>query len=78
MRYENLENYKHWCGGTILDSKTILTAAHCIKYNKGSLKIVAGTKFSNISMSGQDGVQIRNTKMFKHPDYYTTPFEICE
>ena len=79
LRYENHENYKHFCGGTILDSKTILTAAHCTRYDLGSLKIVAGTKFSNVSMSGQDGVQIRNTNFFNHPDYYNNiPFEICE
>ena len=66
LRYEDHENYKHACGGTILDSKTILTAAHCTHYDLGALKIVAGTKFSNVSMSGQDGIQIRNTHFFNH------------
>ena len=67
LRYENWGNYKHFCGGTILDSTTILTAAHC--YRSGSLKIVAGTMFTNVSMSGQDGVQIRNATFFGHPDF---------
>ena len=68
LRYDYYYNYnRHFCGGTILDSTTILTAAHC--YFPGSLKIVAGTMFSNVSMSGQDGVQIRDAKFFGHPDY---------
>ena len=72
LRYENYYNYnRHFCGGTILDSTTILTAAHC--YRSGPLKIVAGTMFSNVSMSGQlqqFGVQIRDAEFFGHPDYY--------
>ena len=73
MRYEKWKNYQHFCGGTILDSKTILTAAHCILHELGSIKIVAGTQFSNVFMSGQDadGAQIRDANFFVHPDYDT-------
>ena len=73
LRYENYHNYNsHFCGGTILDSTTILTAAHCNEwhYPLGSLKIVAGTVLSNVPMSGQDGVQIRDADFISHPDYW--------
>ena len=46
------------CGGTILDSKTILTAAHCIRFEDPSVfQISAGlTHRTNLT-----GAQVKNT-----------------
>ena len=55
------------CGGTILDSKTILTAAHCI-YNKDPsvLQISAGlTHRTNLT-----GAQVKHT-------FYRIPSHLC-
>lgn len=51
----------HYCGGTILDSNHILTAAHC---KPGEFdKIIAGT----IERSGADGSSHHFEKCTKHP-----------
>ena len=55
------------CGGTILDSKTVLTAAHCI-YNKdpSEIRVSAGlTHRTNLT-----GAQVKHT-------FYRIPLHLC-
>ncbi|XP_034248949.1 trypsin-like [Thrips palmi] len=61
-------NWGHFCGGSILNDTTIITAAHCMHNvagtDIGDLYIVAG---SNLLSSG--GVQIFVKQKIVHPDY---------
>lgn len=51
------------CGGTIIDAKWILTAAHCKSLFKG--KVTGGS----ISMRGGDRVTLNIAKSYVHPKY---------
>ena len=45
-------NGNHICGGAILDSCTILTAAHCLPYSLSGYSVMAGS-LDKMSSSGQ-------------------------
>lgn len=66
LRYNNIA----FCGGTVISSSSILTAAHCIDtiINPSRLTIVAGSL--TLTPSSNDAYQTRSVKaIYKHSGY---------
>jgi hypothetical protein len=60
-----VENARHYCGGVIITSRHIVSAAHCFKaYHHSKLKIYTG---SSVSTSDQPNYRILEVDI--HPKY---------
>jgi len=63
----SVQSSEHYCGGTIIDKRWILTAAHCFNSGISGIKIVAG-EYNLRTYEGSEQ-KIRVERLFKHPQY---------
>lgn len=65
------DNYQaHFCGGTLIDSKNILTAGHCVQgAQAGNIQVLTGTQ-----SLVDGGKRINVTRITVHPNFGATPF----
>ncbi|XP_033254217.1 trypsin zeta [Drosophila miranda] len=60
--------FRHRCGGSIISSTMVVTAAHCIIGTVASqFKVVAGTNL----LSGTDGIIVSVSKIIMHEEYFS-------
>lgn len=60
----------HYCGGSIVNANTIVTAAHCAQNAASRYSIRAG---SNSRLSGGQVISVR--EVINHPDYTSSGFD---
>lgn len=62
--------HEHKCGGSIIDTKFIITAAHCVKLSAEDYSINAGT-----STSAVEGTRFDVKNITIHPNYDVATYE---
>lgn len=63
-------NYRHTCGGAIVNENTVITAAHCTQNAASNYQIRAGS-----SSQHEGGQVIQVSQIYNHPEYSRNTFD---
>jgi secreted trypsin-like serine protease len=69
----NLTYKQRYCGGSIITSKFVLTAAHCVQ-NVPSKKTIVVVGEHNINIAGDEEGELTVADIFIHPNFAYTNF----
>lgn len=65
-------NNRHNCGGSIVSSKHVITAAHCINASPSRYSILAGST----TRTGDENQQLKQvSRLVRHPGYNSSPID---
>merc|ERR1712235_38900 len=63
----SIQSWGHFCGGTIIGKRWILTAAHCFTRGSSGVKIVAGEHNLRYTEGSEEKIYVE--RHFTHPRY---------